>query len=562
MGDLRFALRMLAKAPGFAIIAVLTLALGIGANSAIFSVIDAVLLRPLPFPKPNELIAVWSKVQGDTERETGSFPDYADIRYQSQTVENLFAFTRAGTVLGTGSDAKELFGTAVTSDIFRVLGIPPLLGRTFTRRRRKNRCACHRSDLRRWHATLIGISILSAAKFFAIAALHRDRRNAAGLSLSHRSTLRVFHAVAAARSGFSKESQFTFFALVGRLKPGANVKQASAEISAIGGRMEKQFPDSIRPHLLCDFTPPRPCRYVRPALLTIVSAVVLVLLIACANVANLLLARANQRRREIAIPPLGASRLRIVAQLLIEGVLLAILGACFGLLLAWWGIDLLRLFGPRDVPRLDDIQINAVVIVFALVAAVASTLLFAVFPALQVSRPNVNESLQEGSRGAVGPESHRARSLLIIAQVALSMLLLAGAGLLIKSFSNLRATNPGFEPSQSPDLDLALPRAKYSDLPVSNGNFSSGLMLAAPFRVSRLPGERCHCPFRVTIEPILFGSWAGRIPVPAIIPMLRISPSRGLLSSDAHSAPGRTLFRHRTAGKGCRLKSDGGTKPS
>src|SRR6478609_10777916 len=132
MGDLRFGLRMLAKTPGFAIIAVLTLALGIGANSAIFSVIDAVLLRPLPFPKPNELIAVWSKVQGDTERETGSFPDYADIRDQSQTVASLFAFTRAGTVLGTGSDAKELFGIAVTSDIFRVLGIPPLLGRTFT----------------------------------------------------------------------------------------------------------------------------------------------------------------------------------------------------------------------------------------------------------------------------------------------------------------------------------------------------------------------------------------------------------------------------------------------
>src|SRR6202040_143965 len=277
-----------------------------------------------------------------------------------------------------------------------------------------------------------------------------------------------------------------FIRMVGRLKPGVTIQQCEAEMKTIAARLEQQYPKSntnrservfsLHNDIVGD---------VRPALLTIVSAVVLVLLIACANVANLLLARANQRRREIAIrTALGASRLRIVAQLLIEGVVLAILGACFGLLLAWWGIDLLRLFGPRDVPRLDDIQINAVVIVFALVAAVASTLLFAVFPALQVSRPNVNESLQEGSRGAVGPESHRASSLLIIAQVALSMLLLAGGGLLIKSFSNLRATNPGFEPSQVLTLDLALPRAKYGDLPLKQQEFFERL----DGRLRTLPG--------------------------------------------------------------------------
>src|SRR5437588_9919218 len=460
MGDLRFALRMLAKAPGFAIIATLTLALGIGANSAIFSVIDAVLLRPLPFPKPNELIAVWSKVQGDTERETGSFPDYGDIRDQSQTVESLFAFTRAATVLGSGSEARELLGIAVTSDIFRVLSIPPLLGRTFTQDEEKTDTRVIVLTYETWRRQfnrvpkIIGREILCSLRSYTVIGVMRP-----GYRYPIGPRCEYFTPLQQLVPDSVKNRGSHFLRFVGRLKPSANVKQASAEISAISGRMEQQFPDSntgrtyyalsLHHDLVGD---------VRPALLTIVSAVFLVLLIACANVANLLLARANQRRREIAIrTALGASRVRIVSQLFIEGVVLAFLGAGTGLLLAWWGIDLLRVFGPRDVPRLDDIQINAVVIVFALVAAVASTLLFAVFPALQVSRPNVNESLQEGSRGAVGPESHRARSLLIIAQVALSMLLLAGAGLLIKSFSNLRATSPGFEPSPVLTLNRAMP---------------------------------------------------------------------------------------------------------
>ena len=201
---------------------------------------------------------------------------------------------------------------------------------------------------------------------------------------------------------------------------------------------------------------------VRPALIIILAAVVFVLLIACANVANLLLVRATARRREIAIrTALGAGRIRIIRQLFAEGLVLALIGAVGGLLLASWGIDFLRLFGPRDLPRLDETQINSGVVVFTLAAAVFSTLLFAMLPALRISRPNVNESLQEGNRGAVGPESHRLRALLVIAQVALSMLLLAGAGLLIKTFDNLRATNPGFEPSHAFVAELILPQVKY-----------------------------------------------------------------------------------------------------
>src|SRR5213075_2025860 len=254
--------------------------------------------------------------------------------------------------------------------------------------------------------------------------------------------------------------------------PGVTIQQCEAEMKTISARLAEQYPKSnagrservfsLHNDIVGD---------VRPALVTILAAVVFVLLIACANVANLLLARATARQREIAIrTALGASRSRIVIQLLGEGFLLSSFGAAAGLFLAWWGIDLLRVFGPHDVPRLGEVSINAPVFAFTLIAAIFSTFIFALIPALQVTRPNVNESLQEGNRGAVGPESHRLRALLVIAQVALSMLLLAGAGLLIKSFGNLRSTNPGFEASRAIMIDLSLPRLKYSD-PVKQREF-------------------------------------------------------------------------------------------
>jgi putative ABC transport system permease protein len=474
ISDLKYAVRMLAKTPGFAVIAVLTLALGIGANSAIFSVIDTVLLRPLPFPKSNELISVWSKVQGEAERETGSFPDYADIRDQSQTLDSLFAYTLASTVLGTGGESHELRGLATTSDTFRVLGVPPLLGRTFTREEERKDSYVVVLTYEAWQRycnrdpNIIGRQILFSLRPYTVIGVMP-----AGFHYPLGRKCEYFTPVHPLVPDGVKDRGSHFLRFVGRLKPAVTLNQASAEMKMLGARLEKQYPDSntgrtyyamsLHNDIVGD---------VRPALLTIVAAVVLVLLIACGNVANLLLARATQRRREIAIrTALGASRTRIVRQLVAVGFLLAILGAGGGLLLAWWGIDLLRAFGPRDVPRLDEIQINSVVVAFTLFAAIFSTLLFAVFPALQVSCPNVNESLQEGNRGAIGPESHRLRALLVVSQIALSMLLLAGAGLLIKSFSNLRATNPGFESSRVMTLDLALPRPKYADLPVKQLEF-------------------------------------------------------------------------------------------
>ena len=468
IANLKFALRMLVKAPGFTAIAVITLALGIGANTAIFSVLDAVLLHPLSFPKPNELVAVWSYVARDSlEKETESIPDYVDLRDQSQTLQGLAAFTRTGAVLNRSEESRQLYGVAITSDIFPVLAIPPARGRPYTR------------EDDNVDARVVVLTDYAWKTFF------NSDPDIVGKQISL--SWRLYTVLGVMPPGFrfpvdGERADYLiplhplvpehvnnrdnhFIRMVGRLKPGVTIQQCDAEMKTIAARLEQQYSKSntgrservfsLHNDLVGD---------VRPALITIFAAVVFVLLIACANVANLLLARATARQREIAIrTALGASRARIVSQLLGEGFLLSSLGACGGLFLAWWGIDLLRVFGPQDVPRLASAAINGPVFVFTFVAAIFSTLVFALIPALQLTRPNISESLQAGSRGAVGPESHHLRRILVVAQVALSLLLLAGAGLLIKTFANLRATKPGFDPSQAAVVQLILPKAKYAE---------------------------------------------------------------------------------------------------
>jgi putative ABC transport system permease protein len=424
------------------------------------------LLRPLAFYRPNELVAVWSKVTNESEKETGSFLDYADIRDQSQTIDSMFAYTRAAGVFGSGNESSLVEGLAVTSDIFRVLNARPFLGRTFTHEEEMSNSFVVVLTYEAWQTyfnsdpNIVGKQVLMSLRPYTVVGVMP-----AGFHYPVGVRCEYFNPLHPLVPDAVKNRGSHFLRFVGRLKPGVTVKQASAEIAAISSRMEKQYPDTntgrsyyaipLQQDLVGD---------VRPALITILAAVFFVLLIACANVANLLLARATGRRREIAIrSALGASRARIVRQLVSEGFILAVIGATGGLFLAWWGIDLLRLFGPRDVPRLDQAQINAAVIAFTLFAAVVSTLFFALLPAMQVSRSDVNESLQEGSRGVAGSESHRLRALLVVAQVAMSILLLCGAGLLIKSFANLRGTNPGFDASRVTMIDLSLSRLKYSD---------------------------------------------------------------------------------------------------
>lgn len=486
MNDLRYAFRILLKSPGFSLIAILTLALGIGANSAIFSVIDTVLLRPLPFPQPNELAMLWSAPDHGASRENHSYPDYQDFRNGMRSFAGLALYTEASTVLSTTSDPIELPGLATTSQIFEVLGVRPMLGRVWTAAEDEPGARLVVLTYEGWQRyfggdrNIVGRQVRVALNpYIVIGVMPPGFQFPVSAKSAYLTPLHPLVAPALKNRGSH------FMRAIGRLKPGVSLAQARSEAAAIAARLEKEYPDtnSGRSATVIGFHQDL-TNDVRPALLVVVAAVVFVLLIGCANVANLLLARATARQREIAIrTALGASRLRLVRQLLAEGLLLALLGAVGGLLLAWWSVDLLRSFGPQDVPRLSEVQVNGTVVAFTFATAAVSTLLFALIPALQVTRPNVNRALQEGNRAGAGPESHRMRGLLVVTQVALSLLLLAGAGLLIKSFAKLSATDPGFDPMQVLTADFVLPRGKYADTEQQRKFFERFLP-----RLAALPG--------------------------------------------------------------------------
>ena len=455
------------KAPGFSIIAIATLALGIGANSAIFSVVDAVLLRPLPFKNPERLMMVWGYLPRDHElHQSHSYPDYADFRDQNKTFTAMAAYTRAATFLSGVGESQLLEGLVVGPEIFDTLGISPFLGRAYTRAEDKPnvpRVVVLSYGL--WQRAfgadpqVIGRQIKMAYRIYTVVGvLPRDWKFPVdGQQVDYLTPLQTLVPDEVPRRGSH------FLSVIGRLKPGVDVRQAQTDLGAIAAHLAQQYPDSNAGHLVNLVSLYEEIvGSSRPALAVLLGAVALVLLIACANVANLLLARATARSHEIAIrAALGASRIRVVRQLLAESFLLAFLGGTGGLLLAWWGVDLLSTFGPRDLPRMEEIAINPSVCIFTFTLAVLSTILFGLVPALQISRPHVSESLH-GSKGSTGTlQSHRVRGALIVSQVALSLLLLAGAGLLIKSFYNLRKASPGFDPSRLFMMDFVLPAVKY-----------------------------------------------------------------------------------------------------
>jgi putative ABC transport system permease protein len=465
--DLRYGARKLHKSPGFTLVAVMTLALGIGANTAIFSVVNAVLLKPLPFDQPEQLVRVFgTNPRRSSFSRPHSYLNFSDLRAQNQTFEAMAAYGGATAAL-SGADAPEqITGVIASGDVFRVLRAKPLMGRLL-----------EPEDERPGGSPAVVISHGLWQRRFGgdpqivgrTIRLDGREREIVGVTPADFSFEFVTGAadfwmpIDPTASGFQQRGAI-FLEAIGRLKPGVTLGGAGSDLEVVASRLAQQYQDSnagigvrlasAQEELVGD---------VRPTLLVLLGAVGFVLLIACANVANLLLARSAGRHREIAVrSALGAWRGRIVRQLLTESLLLALAGGLLGLLFALWGVNLLSAFVPENVPRFGETSIDLRVLGFTLAASILTGLLFGIAPALQSSRFDLNEALKEGGRGGTdGRGRARVRGLLIVSEVALSLVLLIGAGLLIKSFARLRNTDPGFDPSNTLTASLSPSSVRY-----------------------------------------------------------------------------------------------------
>ncbi len=473
--DVRYAGRMLAKRPGFTAVAALTLALGVGANTAIFSVVEAVLLRPLPYRHAGRVVVVWENNHTQPRRHNVISPaNFLDWREQAKSFDEMAVFLDQPLSLTGAGEPEEVPAQLVTPNLFALLGVNPELGRAFTPEDAKpgKRAVVvvisHGLWQRRFGGApdVIGRTVSLNGRPMSVVGVMPDgfkwfvKEN----SRASRPAELWLPMSLAPYSDRTKSGRFA--QAVARLAPGVPLDKAQAEMDTIAGRLESQYPDydkgwgitlvPLRDQLSGE---------IKPALLVLLGAVGFVLLIACVNVANLLLARAAGRHKEIAIrSAMGAGRRRIVRQLLTESVLLSLLGGALGLLLALWSVRALVALSPENLIGAGEVGLDLPVLAFTLAASLLTGILFGLAPALEASRVRLNESLKESSRGNAGSSrGRRLRDALIAAEVGLALVLLVGAGLMVRSFVRLQAVDPGFDARNLLTLRVALPSVRYPD---------------------------------------------------------------------------------------------------
>ena len=495
--DVRYGARVLARNKGFTAVAVLTLALGIGANTAIFSVVNDLLLRPLPYGDAERIVMLWEVTPEGRHQNTTSRANFRAWREQGAGFESMAAFSDQRLNLTGAGDPEEVSVQLATPELFKVLGVETLHGRVLIEDDARLGSAGVVMSYGFWKRRfggdpgLVGKPItLNGIPYNVVGIMpagfqwHIKQRSGTGRPAELWAVLPML-----TTSGPASNERGRFLSVVGRLKGGVSVGQAAAELKTIHTRLEQDSP--YNKGYTAEVIPLRDqfVGNVRPALWILLGAVGLVLLIACANVANLLLSRVAAREKEIALrTALGARRIRVIRQLLTESLLLSLLGSALGLLVAWWGIGALVAISPRDLVNLQNVGINLTVLAWTLGISLVTGVVFGVAPALEATRMNLNDALKDGGgKGAEaqGSRSRRVRGVLVVGEVALALMLLAGAGLLVKSFAQLRKINTGFETDNVLTMVLRLPAAKYKEDPQFVAFFRQALE-----RVRALPGVR------------------------------------------------------------------------
>ena len=487
--DVRYALRMLRLNTGFSLAVIITMALGIGATTAVFSVAYGVLLRPLPYHDADALVRLWSKqTQRNLEFFSVSPADYKDWKTQSTVFAAMGAFERQrDAVLSRGGEPEAVVVAAVSPDIFALLGTKPALGRAIDVEDARAGAAVVVLEHETWatqfgrDSTLIGRDILLDGRAHRVIGVMPPRFFVPGSPAPLWTPLSL--------EGAPTDHGNRYLRVLGRLAPGVTLDRARAELDVIATRLATGFPATNAGWAVNAMAVPEMIigSPFRRAVLVLLGVVGFVLLIACANAANLQLARASSRRREIAVrSALGASRGRIVALLLAESALLGLIAGVVGLALAYGGLELLRTVGVNTVPRLDDVRLDLPVLAFTAVVALGSGILFGLVPALRASRSDLAETLKEGSRGSVGGAmGEGARGGLVITEVTLSLILLIGAALLMRSFVRLQAVETGFDPRDVVVVPFRLPEAAYPEMTQTTAFYGSLLE-----RARAIPGVR------------------------------------------------------------------------